>query len=187
MVTWTGEKSGDDSKTTIKLYNHDGSLWFEVSFDEDSDRKPGESNPDFNPFAFHRDYFLLALKCLGADANRYEVIANESTGLRKYVKKIDRAMKLQTWEEHIVQLFSVGFDRSKNPLLSAPTPRGRRVRAPTDADVFFHPVAIKGDWLRVKWDLSESGAAKVAGTKIHYGWIKWKENNYLIIERFYFT
>ena len=187
VITLNEERRANENKDIIQIYNRDGSLWYEFSFYDDSDRKFGGSNLDFRPFAFHQDYFLLGLKCIGADADRYEVVVNESNGLKKYVRKNDQTIKLQTWEDHILRLFAVGFDRSKKPLISRPTSRGRRVQMPKDTDVAFHPVEIKGNWLRVSWDLSESGEAKVIGAKIRYGWIKWRENGAIIIERFYFA
>lgn len=187
VITLNDERKESDSKDVVQIYNQNGSLWYEFSFDDDSDRKFDGSNQDFQPFAFHQDYFLLALKCVGVDANRYEVVVNESTGLRKYVRKNDQTFLFQTWEDHILHLTFVGFDQATNPLMNAPTLRGRRVRPPKDiTDVFFQPVEIKGNWVKVSWDLSESGRTKVTAPKIRYGWIRWKENNTIIIERFYF-
>ena len=146
-VITLNDKQESDSKDIVQIYNQDGGLWYEFSFDDDSDRKFDGSNLDFRPFAFHQDYYLIVLKCVGADASRYEVIVNESTGLRKYVRKNDRTFMFQTWEDHILHLTFVGFDQATNPLMNAPTLRGRRVRAPKDiTDVFFQPVKIEGNW-----------------------------------------
>ena len=141
VITLNDQRIENRDKDIIQIYNQDGSLWYEFSFYDDSDRKFDGSNLDFRPFAFHQDYFLIVLKCVGADANRYEVVVNESTGLRKYVRKNDRTFMFQTWEDHILHhLPFVGFDQSTNPLRIAPTLRGRRVRVPKDTDLFFEPV-----------------------------------------------
>ena len=73
----------------VCFYNKDGSLWYEFTFYyDDKDGKFEYENKNFDPFAFHPDYFLLALKCVGSDKNRYEVIVNEKKRLRKFVKKM---------------------------------------------------------------------------------------------------
>lgn len=114
-------------KDFIHLYNQDGSLWHKFSFYyDDSDGKFEYANEDFQPFAFHPDYFLLALKCVRKEPGRYEVIANENTELRKYVKADDPSLKFETWADHILRVFSVGFNQEKNPVLEAPRGRAKK-------------------------------------------------------------
>jgi hypothetical protein len=48
-------------------------------------------------------------------------------------------------------------------------------------EVAFHPVRIKGEWLKVSWDVAKHGDN--AGS----GWIKWKAEEKLLIELFYFA
>jgi hypothetical protein len=168
----------------IQIFNDDGSLWYEFSFyDADPDRQVGQANADFQPFAFHPDYFVLALKCVGKDATRFKVVVNETTGLAKFIRRSDQALKFQTWREHILDLFAVGFDPSKNPLRIAPTERAKAIRL--RADVIYHPLQMNGRWLKVSWSIS--GEQNDKGKKISYGWVKWKENNRLLLDLFYFS
>ncbi|HEY7184393.1 MAG TPA: hypothetical protein VIC84_23355 [Blastocatellia bacterium] len=185
-VVTLNDKRQDDPKSTVQIFNEDGGIWYEFSFYDDNPDHPFDhSRKDFEPFAFHLDYFLLAFKCVGEDANRYEVIVNETTGLRKFIKKSDNTFKLQTWEDHILSLFAVDFDRAKNRLRNAPTIHAALVSASEDA--FFHPVKIEGNWLKVSWDVSETEGVKNTKVKkkIGYGWVKWKEGNNIIIELYY--
>lgn len=180
----TLNKENYSRKSMIQLFNKDDSLWYEFSFYEnEGDRKFDQANAEFRPFAFHPDYFLLVLKCIGTDATRFEVVVNETTRLTKFVRKNDNTLRFETWESHILNLFAVGFNQSKNPLLDAPAKRAKQVRAPKGA--IFHPVEIKGEWLRVRWNISEE--ITDASEKIGYGWIKWKEDNNILIEFFYFS
>jgi len=188
VITLSHEDPDHSHTWTTKLFNEDGGIWYEFSFyDENRDHPFDPSREDFRPFAFHLDYFLLVLKCVGEDANRFEVIVNEKTGLKKFVRKNDRAFKYQTWEDHVLDQFAVDFDESNNPLRSMLSMHARLVQAPKD--VFFHPVKIERNWLRVRWDVSETeGVKSTRGKKkIGYGWIKWKEGNNLIIELLYFA
>jgi hypothetical protein len=168
-------------KDFIRLYNEDGSLWYEFTYYyDDSDGKFEYENQDFLPFAFHPDYFILALRCVGEDENRYEVIVNEETGLKKFVRKDDPALKLVTWEKYVIKAFAVSFDRKENPLRERPNRTIMQVDLPNE--VLFHPLEIKDNWLKVCWDDSRKGK-KCTGT----GWVKWRDENYLLIELFYFS
>lgn len=168
-------------KDFVRIYNEDGSLWHEFTYYyDDSDGKFEYENENFEPFAFHPDYFKLALKCVGEDKSRYEVIVNEETGLRKFVKKDDLILKFETWEDHVKGVFAVSFNWEENPLREAPEGKIKVNRL--SKGVTFHPVKIEGDWLKVRWD--EANKAK---NDVGYGWVKWKENNKILVELFYFS
>jgi hypothetical protein len=165
----------------VRFYNDDGSLWYEFKFYYgDKDGKFEYENENFAPFAFHQDYFLLALKCTGEDQNRYEVIVNEDTGLKKFVKKDDAALKFQSWEDHIKGAFAVKFNQVENPLRESPEGKVKNVGLPED--VTFHPVQVNGEWLKVRWDGSQE-PKKDAGS----GWVKWRDHNQILVELFYFA
>jgi hypothetical protein len=165
----------------IRFYNDDGSLWYEFTFYyDDKDGKFEYENANFAPFAFHRDYFLLALKCTSEDKNRYEVIVNEETGLRKFVKKDDPTLKFQSWEDHVKGAFAVKFNQRENPLRGFPKDKVNSIGLPND--VTLHPVEVNGDWLKVRWD-GLPDPKKAAGS----GWVKWRDDNQILVELFYFA
>ena len=169
----------------LQFFNEDGSLWYEFSFyDDDADNSLDEAKKEFQPFSFHRDYFVLALKCVGKDANRFQVVVNESTRLTKFIGRRDASFKFQTWEEHILDLFAVGFDSSNNPLRIRPGDYVRTLPLPSD-EVTFQPLQIKGNWLKVRWKVS--GDSKGKNNKLRYGWVKWKQNSELVVELFYIS
>ena len=166
-------------KDFVHIYNEDGSLWHKFSFYyDDRDGKIEYANGGFRPFAFHPDYFLLALKCVRRDDGRYEVVVNEETGLRKYVRAEDPALRFETWESHILKVFAVGFDLKENPVLNVP--RGRVAKAPAPGAP-YHPVEVKGEWLKIRWEAADG--RRTAGS----GWIRWKKGERLLVELFYFA
>lgn len=72
----------------VRFYNEDGSLWYEFTFYyDDSDGKFEYENDDFRPLSFHPDHFLLVLRCIDEDKDRYKVIVNENKEITKFVKK----------------------------------------------------------------------------------------------------
>lgn len=170
-------------KGFIHIYNDDGSLWHKFTFYyDDSDGEFEYDNVNFRPFAFHPDYFLLALKCVRKEAGRYQVIVNEETRLKKYVKTNDPFLRFETWENHILKAFSVGFNRKENPVLNVPQGRVKKV---VMKDSPFHPVGVRGEWLRVKWGVMDGTDGKRA--KHNSGWIRWKKGDRLLIELFYIS
>lgn len=173
----------------VRFYNADGSLWYEFSyFYDDSDGKFDYANDDFRPFAFHVDYFLLALKCTENNDKVLEVVVNEETGLRKYVKANDPILKLETWEEFVLSVFSVNFDQKANPILEAPSGKVKKVAVRKVAirkGASFRPVEIQGDWLKLRWDLAGEQTAKEKGDA--NGWIRWRIDETLLIDFYYFA
>ena len=166
----------------LQFFNEDGSLWYEFSFyDDDADHSFDRVTTEFQPFSFHRDYFVLALKCVGKDANRFQVVVNESTRLTKFIRRRDDSFKFQTWKEHILDLFAVGFDPANNSLRTGPGENVSTLRLPSEG-VTFHPLQIKGNWLKVSWNVADDRKGKDK-----YGWVKWKQNGELLIEFFYFS
>jgi hypothetical protein len=167
----------------IQIYNPDGSLWYKFTYYYDD--KNGQfpyRNTEFQPFAFHPDYFLLSLKCVAKVGDRYEVVVNEETGLTKYVRADDRTLALEAWESHVSKVFSVEFDPRTNPLLKDRQGQ-RKIIFPKDT--FFHPVKTRGDWLMIKWEIKKS--TKPEKESYAYGWIKWKAKEKLLIELYYFA
>lgn len=120
------------------------------------------------------EYQVLALECLSFDDVCFKVrLENDSIG---YIQKRSDKVIFQTWEKHILSVFSVGFDYNANPLLSSYNNKTETLAYVKDE--FYFPNEIIGDWLQVKW-----GDDK----KWSYGWIRWKENGRLLIELYYFA
>jgi hypothetical protein len=165
-------KIGDDVAQSLFIYNKNGEVWKQVSF-EGNYKSQLEA---LRPYAMAVDNYLLALKCLEQGKTYYKVVVNEETEEIKYIKVSDRSFKLEKWEEHVVKCFSVDFDQTTNPIKSEPSKNTRNIAYEKDEN--YHPVKVEGNWLQIKW-----------GTEDHwsYGWIRWKEDNRLIIELFYFA
>ncbi len=172
---------GYDKDDFVRIYNEDGSLWYKFTFyDNEAFRR---TNDAFKPFAFHQDYFVLALKCIGKREGRFEVIVNEETRMKKYVRVDDPVLKLQTWEEHILQVFAVDFNRKDNPVLE--TSGGQMKSIDFPKGVTFHPVEVRGEWLKIRWNGTEQTGDKNISN--NFGWIKWKKDGAISIELFYFS
>jgi len=168
----------------IRFYNADGSLWYEFTFYyDDSDGKYEYENDNFRPFSFHPDYFTLALKLIGEKSNYYEVVVNEETKLKKYVKKNDKNLKFETWENHILKTFAIEFNQKENSIRE--TPNGTLKKVDLSKIERFGAVEFKGEWLKINWDTEKNTDSD--SKKTDFGWIKWKEGENLLIDWFYFA
>lgn len=168
----------------VRFYNQDETLWYEFTyFYDDSDGKFEYTNDKFRPFAFHPDYFLLVLKCTEANDKFFEVIVNEETGLKKYVRANDPVFKFETWPELILSTSAVNFERKLNPVLEAPT--GQIQKGLFPKDITFRPIEIRGDWLKIEWQTEQRPQSR--NNKHATGWVRWKEDGRLLIELYFFA
>jgi hypothetical protein len=133
-----------------------------------------EQKQSFTSIVITYEYQVLKLKCLMITNDFYKVQINDSVS--GYLVKSNPLIKFQTWEEHVLSVFSVGFDEKINPLRENPSIKASKVNY--SQNEFYLPHKIQGDWLEVKWG-SEGNW--------QYGWIMWEKDGKLLIELFYFA
>ncbi len=120
------------------------------------------------------EYQNLTLKCLSTEGDFYKVLLEDS--VIGYLAKSQPIISFQTWSEHVLSVFAVGFDTKRNPIKKEPNNLSSEISY--DLDEFYHPVKVQGNWLQIKWGTEGNW---------QYGWIKWKDKDKLIIELFYFA
>lgn len=129
----------------------------------------------YHPFAFSSDYSIFAVRCLQRHGNWCKIVINEVDGTELWYDLSNKALVLQSWEDHILHVFSIGVDRFQNPLREKPSIKANKVSLQAfEEQEYFHPSAITGDWLKV--EIGDTGK---------YAWVKWKEGNKLLVELFY--
>lgn len=166
---------------TVRLYNEDGSLWNEFSlFDENDDGKVYEmikENNDLSPFRADPDSFHFYFDWVGENKQFYKVVVNEETKLQKFIKKDDRHFKADSWEQYTLNCFAVEFDWKNNPLRKEIDGQILHI----EKGLSFKPEEIKGNWLKViSFDLNNINDKN----KSESGWIKWKDDNKIVINFF---
>lgn len=133
-----------------------------------------EQKQPFTSIVITYEYQILALKCLMNTKDFYKVQISDSVS--GYLLKINPLIKYQTWEEHVLSVFSVGFNEKTNPIRIKPNNTASLVNYVSGE--FYLPYKIQGDWLQVRWGSDKDW---------EYGWIIWEKNGTLIIELFYFA
>jgi hypothetical protein len=161
----------------LRIYNQDGSLWFEASIaNEEAARASLDATEDFRPFRYDTDDWSIHLNYVGHDERYYHVIVNDETGLKKFIKKDDPNFQVGTWEQYILDCFAVQFDPESNPLLDQPN---GNAQGSIPKQWRRDPEEIRGEWLRIGWHENDDDKQPR-----HHGWIKWKDNNKIIVGLF---
>lgn len=163
----------------IRIYNADGSVWIEFEISDDSTIEYGANG--FKPVILDTDRVDLVLKCAGRDKSRYEVLVNDETGLKKYVKKSDRNLRFETWEAYVVDMFAVSFDEKENPVLESPGGKVKQNMPQPLKEWTLKPVAVRGVWMKIEWEVDRKFPPN---GKKESGWIRWRDSENIIVHLF---
>jgi hypothetical protein len=131
----------------------------------------------FNPYVKgNNDDGYFALRCNAKRGKWCRITINELTGEQLWYDLSNGALNYQSWEEHVLSVFSVRIiDSLNNQLRTFPSETSKKTSLSfVEEDEYLHPLAIRGNWLKVE-----------IGSTGKQAWIKWKEANKLLIELSY--
>jgi hypothetical protein len=166
-------------KKAIKILNEDGRIWVSFKFYTNQPKLP----KSFSPVAFDYEYTFLVLKCLRIENGKYVVLVNnKKDSLVKYVSIEDSTFIFQTWEQHILSGEQLELHERKHTIRQKPDEASKKIRISFPPASGFIPVEIQGDWLKVKWYDSENDVKKI---KWSYGWVKWRDQEHILIDKYY--
>jgi hypothetical protein len=153
--------------TKIILYNQDGSIWkLFVVTDNFKDNK-------IKPFALKADDRLLVFQAFDSTDSFNKVKVDENKNLYKFIKKSDKTFVFESWEKHILKVFSVDFDYKTNPPKEEPSDNSKDKTY--NREQFYHPIKVKDEWLMIKDDDDNES------------WIKWKDKTGDLILLLYYS
>lgn len=131
----------------------------------------GTAPPWFVPELIKLDYDIFLLRATTISRNWIEVIVNRQTGRTAWVDR--NAVDYISWPEFLLQVFSVELILpGKNPLRLKPLENAAIVADPGRNSV--HPIAVKGEWMKVSIEGSPGSIPKS-------GWIRWKRGTQMLI------
>lgn len=152
----------------IRIYNADGSVWWEFSFNENSplffSKNPKK---DFKPYGKFTT-FIIHLRLKAVSKHWYEVIVNEETQTTKYTLIDDPVMGCGDFEPFIMDSGNIKFNYENNPMLA--TPNGKKLVINYHPDDRYFTKQIKGDWVQVKSEIYQI-----------YGWVRWRKGEDIIV------
>jgi hypothetical protein len=158
--------AGYHATDTISVLNADGTVWHQFSFLDgfnlvDKNR--------FLPQICDPDYLDLVISVVSSKGTRYEIIADEETGLRKFVIADNKKLKFESYQNYILHRV-IGFDSKTNP--PRKTINGEILNdCKSDRSSI---ISFKGDWIKIElYD-------EVAKTETS-GWLRWRKGSKLLI------
>lgn len=139
-----------------------GEYHFEISY----------APPWFYPEIMKLDYDMLFLKTITLSNGWLEVVVNKQTTLSYWILRDDA--EFIAWSDFLLDIFSVELINPKtNPLLFKPH-KDASIVATTPPRFDLKPLAIQDDWMMV----STNG---LAGRIVPTAWIRWRNNDSLLI------
>lgn len=128
--------------------------------------------PYLMPAHMKMDYGLLLFKIISITKHFIEIEVNASLDQTAWVSR--EVCNIMLWPEFLLNVYSVEIiDTIQNPLRVVPFSHGGLLRYMNYS--IMEPVQIKGDWMQV---ILYDGNLN----KLDYGWIRWRENNKLLVE-----
>jgi hypothetical protein len=142
------------------------------------------------PLFFETDYGIMHFVCIGETENAYKVLTG-TTDL-KYIPKT-KTSDVRTWDDYILQSYGIGR-KTGSALCQEPLDNSQTISVPGGYEIFC-AMEVKGNWLKVKYDCFcniENNPHE--GEPCHAfinecdkpltGWLKWRDQNKLLIEIF---
>lgn len=164
---------------TIRIFSPDGSVYGQIHNPKKDISFPEVflSNKE-NVFsrAYYPDYHLLIFDAFPIENGRFRIYINDQ---EKIIHQLDGITYYESWESHIGNAFI--SSSLSNPLREANSIQSAEIELTADDYKYlsYEVIQIKGDWAEVKCLEVCEGCPK-DGRKIH-GWLKWKENNKLLV------
>jgi len=153
---------------SFNIYNLDSTLWKKVTFSSNMIDKF-----HISPYVFNYDNYIMVFRCTGISGNYYKVIIDENKRTEKLMPFHQKYLVFETWSQHIIKkAFAVDFQPLTNPLRLDASDLARTL--PFNKDQFYHPVIIKGAWLKVKDDNGKEA------------WIKWRSDKGQLLVKIYY-
>ena len=135
-----------------------------------------EDRSKFKDWGATEEYQILTFKCYSSKDNLYSILFDDEI---KFIKKEDDKIEFLSWEEHILKnVFSVGFDFSENPIRESIN--GKSLISKKSNNYRISVVQIEKEWMKVKYQNYNDESTTE-------GWIKWRDEECLFIELFYFA
>ncbi|MCQ0112608.1 hypothetical protein [Zhouia amylolytica] len=147
---------------------------------------------------FHKsDYGIAEFVVIDSTSNSYKILTNNDE--IKYIPKtIDYVF--WSWEEYLTESFGIRRKRDdiniKNqPIKSSPDLNSSTIQLPDERYELLCVLAVKDDWIKIKYDCfynkdNNQNEGMPCSTYISectdsaIGWLKWKNDNKLLIDIF---
>jgi hypothetical protein len=134
-----------------------------------------------NPEMHKLDYYIFDLAVKNRRNGWLEVIVDNKTNETLWLQE-NKDVKFKDWLQDMKTSFAIGrLNKESNPLLTKPAAMAERVVFKGDES--FEVTEIKGNWIKVNSKNLPSETTK----KSVSGWIRWRNDDCLLIEMYPFA
>lgn len=129
------------------------------------------------------DYSFFVFRCLEIKANWLKVMVNNENGETLWLKKSELTI-IQDWENYLKEMFGVErLPDQQQKIRSLPNETSKEIIY--QGKDCFQVKSMKGDWIEIFTAEYCDESYTDSKTKIKSGWIRWRQENKLLID--YFT
>ena len=122
------------------------------------------------------EYQPIIFRCSDFNEEFFSIVID---GTKKYLKRNDKRIIFQTWENHILDgVFAINFDVKSNPIKKSI--EGEKLVTQLSNNRRITPLEIDGNYLMVKYEDFNTSQTLT-------GWIQWRNSYCLLIELLYFA
>jgi len=167
----------EERSDTIRIYHADQSLYGAIY------SKNGETEPAFYGAdslairSYFPDYYVMILDAYELSDGKYRVMIG---GSEKYMEHKEGITVFEDWTSHLKSSFIV--TQANNPLRETPEIEGKIAGDYDYQFLSFETIKIDGDWAQVVCNMDCDGCPNQQPIT---GWLKWKQDNRLLIELYY--
>ena len=179
ILEWTGQLDKN-----VSILNEDGSVWMNFNINKESELIRGEWTEEkqaeteikhqINPLVFTLENLRLHFRVLEIKSDHYKVEITDE--VFKYIK-INENWIFRKWGQYISETVAViGFESEMTAIYSEPNENSKLLNETESINPQIFPIDSESDWLQIKY---------TCGKAEYKGWIKWRDENQMLIELFY--
>jgi hypothetical protein len=173
LITVDGSKTKEGIfGDTIKLYDGEGTLWWEYRLDDDGISPLHVSIPKKVNLIFPGNFRFF--KLTGFSKSWYKVEIDSVSGESKFMRVDDPFLRRDELALRLKLSPYIGFNRSSNPLR---VEKGGRTVDSDLVDPRVRAVAIEGDWAQVEVQEKTQNNNR----RLPLLWLRWRQDNKLLV------
>lgn len=132
-----------------------------------------------NPEIIWLDYAQFVFRCTSVSDNWLQVIINNETGEQLWIKRSE-SIEFETWESFLKGMFMITRLETNSQAIRV-LPSGNAEEIIYTSNDCFQVKSMKGDWIEIFNSENCDDDEVNSKEKISSGWIKWRDQNNLLI------
>jgi len=173
-VLWIKTDVLEKERDTVYIYDKNNNIANYI-FSSETDN-PHFYNEDIHIRSYYPDYYIIIMDSYNRENNKYKVLYNNEY---YFIPHKNGITKYEPWKSHILNCW-ITTDQD-NPIRED-SMLNSKIISRDYTNYSFKGLEVKGDWIFVKCDLECEGCPN---NEVIKGWLKWKEEDSLLVNLYY--